>query len=176
MGFNGRGEVESLHFTRRPVTKCKGGWRESVNAQLNPSAFLQHIFYRVGTLGLVFKYGFPPETDHSVTHFLECLVEFQIALYIAFYLGEPVFPSCSDTVLLILPIVTVPKFGIAEDRDLLSLERDVGFAGQILAVLTIVYASGPQFLTQDYLNLRVLVTDRFHVGSTLFGSMVVHVA
>lgn len=38
MGFNGRGEVESLHFICRPVTKCKGGWLESVNAQLNPSA------------------------------------------------------------------------------------------------------------------------------------------
>ena len=113
---------------------------------------------------------FAPEAENDPALFFEYAIYFLITFYVSFYLGNPELSVGLNVVFAVLPIVSVPKFAITEYSDLLANESNVGFTRNILDILAVTKAPGPEFFSEIHFNFRILGTDTGHIIVNLFWS------
>lgn len=145
--------------------------KRSIDLCIWPSSVPHRHFDSVRTSLEVLLDFFPPEPQDYPSLFLELLVDFLIPLNVTLYLCDPEVPILLDVLFVVLPVVPVPELAVAEHGHLLPDEHDVGLSGDVLDVLPVTQASGPELFPEQNLDLRILAADTGHVVVDLLGRL-----
>lgn len=97
------------------------------------------------------------------------MIDFLIAFYVPLYLRNPELSAGFDVVLTVLPVIPVPELTVAEHGDLLPDECNVWFSRDVLDILAVTKAAGPEFFPEFHLYFGVLTADTGHIVVDLFG-------
>lgn len=100
----------------------------------------EHLRYAVTKVFLDFVL---PKAENGKVFCDKLSVYLPVALHISGYLGHPKSLVVPYTMLLLLPIIPVPKLPIHEDGEFVFLDGNIWFAGQVLGIGLVPKATVP---------------------------------